>query len=336
MQKSELVNNPLANIKNRQQQESAMLALLSRTAYRLHEITAAGWTATGEAKGGKIAFVDGGNASIVKAPAAELQRIRTATVAVNGKKLAEVAQKEGYLLAKLQPDSSGRLHFSARLTDSTLGISNSNVEGLNGVDGELTKFCEAARRIAEIKAAENIVKKLNCGFAVLDGTLETFSENEKKAMDGLFAAAAEKKVVIGAVAKTCSLVTDSGESLIEAAGKASSGKEGYLIVAEGASARHNAVVAVARLNSSSAYLFRIEAATKEDLEKLLPELRSQSNDLAFPGYPYGLIMADRFARISDNDTDVTKAKIRATADDETRKLLRQEKALDAHSILDSM
>ncbi len=312
-----------------------MHALLSRAAYRLHEITAAGWMPIGEAKTDKIAFVDGGNAPIIKTPAAELQRIRTAAVVTSGKKLTEVAQKEGYILAKLQPDSSGRMHFSARLTDSTLEISNSDIEGASN-GNELTKFCEAARRIAEIKAAESAVRKLEGGFAVLDGTLEAFSENEKKALEGLFAAAAARKAIIGAVAKTCSLLADSGEPLIEAAERASSGKEGYILVAEGKSERHSAAVAVARLNASSNYLFRIEAADSSELGKLVAALKPQSNDLAFPGYPYGLIMADRFARISDSDADVTKAKIRATADGETRKLLQSEKALDAHRILDSM
>ncbi|MBI2176239.1 hypothetical protein HYU40_02715 [Candidatus Woesearchaeota archaeon] len=313
-----------------------MLALLGTAAYRLHEITAAGWMPIGEAKGGKIAFVDGGNSPIIKTPAAELQRIRTAAVATSGKKLTEVAQKEGYILARLQPDSSGKLHFNAKLTDSTLEIGSSDIEGISSKENELTKFCEAARRIAEIKTAESAVKKLDGGFAVLDGTLEAFSENEKKALEGLFSAAAEKDVIIGAVAKTCSLLTSNGEPLIEAAERTSSGKDGYVLVAEGISERHNAAVAVAKLNKSANYLFRVEAATAEDLKKLLPELKSQSNDLAFPGYPYGLIMADRFARVSDNDADVTKAKIRATADGETRKLLQSEKALDAHSILDSM
>lgn len=313
-----------------------MLALLGRTAYRLHEITAAGWMPIGEAKGGKIAFVDGGNSQIIKTPAAELQRIRTAAVITSAKKLTEVAQKEGYLLAKLQPDSSGKLHFNAKLTDSTLEISNSDVEGINIGGNELAKFCEAARRLAEIKAAESAVKKLDGGFAVLDGTLEAFAESEKEALEGLFAAADDRNITIGAVAKTCSLMADSGEPLIEAAERISSGKEGYILVAEGISERHNAAVAVARLNSSASHLFRAEARSANDVGKLLAALKNQSNDVAFPGYPYGLIMADRFARISDNDTDVTKAKIRATADGETRKLLQSEKALDAHSILDRM
>ncbi len=313
-----------------------MFALLSRTAYQLREITAAGWMAIGEAKGGKIAFVDGGNSSIIKTPAAELQRIRTAAVVISGKKLTEVVQKEGYLLAKLQPDSSGKLHFNAKLTDSTLEISNSYIEGISSRDNELTKFCEAARRIAEIKAAESAVKKLDGGFAVLDGTLEAFTENEKKALEKLFAAAADKNVTIGSVAKTCSLITNNGEPLISAADGISEGKDGYIIIAEGICERHRAAVAVAKLNSSSHYLFRIEAATAEDLKKLLPELKRQSNDVAFPGYPYGMLMADRFARISDNDAEIAKSKIAATANAEMKELLRQEKALDAHDVLDEM
>ena len=47
-------------------------------------------------------------------------------------------------------------------------------------------------------------------------------------------------------------------------------------------------------------------------------------------------MADRFARVSNNEADITRAKIRATADAGMKKLLKQEKALDAHGILDGM
>ncbi|MBI2143107.1 hypothetical protein HYU20_02080, partial [Candidatus Woesearchaeota archaeon] len=159
---------------------------------------------------------------------------------------------------------------------------------------------------------------------------------EMKAMKELMAAAAENNVIIGAVAKTCSLLTNSGESLTSAADAISGGKEGYIVVAEGMTERHKAAVAVARLNSSSSYLFRIEAATAEDLKKLLPELKSQSNDLAFPGYPYGMLMADRFARISNADAELTKTKVRATAAAEVKALLKHEKALNAHRILDRM
>lgn len=320
-----------------------MFALLSRTAYRLHEIGAAGWGTIGEAEGEKIAFVDGGNASIIRNPTAEMQRIRTAAVTTEKNKLTTAAQKEGYLLARLEPDSSGKIQCRAKLTESTLEISGNELSSIglespwNGEStAALTKFCEAARRVAEINAAMNAARRQRGGFIVLDGTLEAFNAAEMRAMNEMMAAAADNKVIIGAVAKTCSLLTNGGEALTSAADAISEGKKGYVVVAEGVTERHKAAVAVARLNSSSSYLFRIEAATAEDLKKLLPELKSQSNDIAFPGYPYGMLMADRFARISNADAELTKTKMRATATAEVKALLKREKALNAHSILDRM
>ena len=320
-----------------------MKALFSKSGYRLHSIATEGWAVIGAAENSRAAFVDGGNASIIKTPVAEMQRIRTAVVVTAGKKMAEVRQKEGCLLAKLEPDSSGKIQCRAELAESTLEISSEDLSGI-GIEsrenGEstaaLTKFCEKARRIAEISAATNAAKRQREGFIVLDGTLEAFNAAEMKAMKELMAAAASNNAVIGAVAKTCALLTDNGESLTSAADGISEGKEGYIIVAEGISERHRAAVAVAKLNRHSSYLFRIEAATAEDLKKLLPELKRQSNDLTFPGYPYGLIMADRFARISNADTELTKTKMRATADADVKALFKREKALNAHRILDSM
>ncbi|MBI2143158.1 hypothetical protein HYU20_02345, partial [Candidatus Woesearchaeota archaeon] len=173
-----------------------MFALLSRTAYRLHEIGTAGWGTIGEAEGGKIAFVDGGNSSVIKTPAAELQRIRTAVVTTEKNRLTGATQKEGYLLAKLQPDSSGKIQCRAELTESTLEISSNELSSIglespgNGEStAALAKFCETARRIAEIRAAVNAAIRQRGGFIVLDGTLGAFNAAETKAMKELMAAA---------------------------------------------------------------------------------------------------------------------------------------------------
>ena len=326
-----------------------MLALLNRTAYRLHEITASGWIRIGKAENSgnnRMAFVDGGNSSIIKTPAAELQRIRTAAVATENNKLTEAIQREGYLLAKLGSDEAGRIRCKPELTESTLEIGNGDLNGIpceiagtGENNASLVKFCETARKLAELKAAHTAARRQKSRFIVLDGTLEAFSETEEKAMGSLFAAAKENSAIVGAVAKTCTLLTDSGKPLLEAVGELGE-KEGYLIIAEGLSEKHNAAVAIAKLNSSASYLFRIEAANKDELAQLVAALKEQSNDLSFPGYPYGLIMADRFARISNNEAELSKARIRAAADNklsnELKNLMRQTKAMDAHDVLDRM
>ncbi|MBI2580653.1 hypothetical protein HYV85_02495 [Candidatus Woesearchaeota archaeon] len=331
-----------------------MLALMNRKVYKLYDLSKDKWIPIAAARGNSAVtvFVDGGNASLVSTPTAELQRLRTAAVAVAAGRIASVRQNEGDIIVRVAVDGE-KVAYATELFDSGLELSQESKslafekseiaisEGSNATAAG--KAAEAVRRLAEIAAAKAAVKELadrhgwhygGRKIVIVDGALETFSEKESRAMNDLAAAAKGTDVILGSVAKTCALLTDTGESLIAAAERLAEGKEGYIIVAEGLNERHRAAVAVAKLNTSAGYLFRVEAANGSELGELVAALAMQSNDLAFPGYPYGLIMADRFARISGNDAEITKSKIAATANAEVKALLKDEKALNAHSILD--
>ncbi|HIG98767.1 TPA: DNA double-strand break repair nuclease NurA [Candidatus Woesearchaeota archaeon] len=317
-------------------EDKAPYALLNGKEYSLYPLEKEGWKPIGDSTGNaNAAFVDGGNACIVKAPAAELHRVRTAVAITRGKRLVKVEKQEGFVLATAEI-ADGRESYTARILPEPGKEASSTLRfGAGEITSQtpLTKAAEATRKTMEIAAALQALKHLKGGFLLLDGTLEALTGKEKECVTNLALAAAGNGVVHGSVAKTCSILASNGDSLIGAADSVSGGEAGYILVAE---RRHREAVAIARLNRSSQHLFRIEAPTHEHLKKLLPELKAQSNDLAFPGYPYGLIMADRFARVSNNEADITRAKIRATADAGMKKLLKQEKALDAHGILDGM
>ena len=333
--------------------------MLSGKDYRLYEVKKENWQPiAAEETSPVIAFVDGGNAELLKTPAANLHRIRTAVVFVARNKLIRVRQKEGYILVKAtvkqaEGQASSKVTYKAEFFDSDLDETSAgknkaaefNSWELSTDENNshaLNKAAESVRRLCEISAVRWAVKELakNEGnakkFVVTDGTLEAFFEKEKNEMAPLYAEAKENDIAVGAVAKTCSLLTESGESLIAAAEAISNGQEGYAVIAKGLMEKHTAAVAIAKLNNSALHFFRIEATNSSELSKLVAALKMQSNDLAFPGYPYGLIMADRFARVSEHDTGLMKAKIRATAGAEVKALLKDEKALDAHSILDRM
>lgn len=316
-----------------------MRAFLSANRYGLYDLKKESWKPIAAVDGmPEIAFVDGGNACIVRTPAAELHNIRTAVVVVSGKKITAVKQKEGYVLARVQV-AEGKLKCIAEIFDSNLDY-NGNLEieayaAGNGQETPLGKAAETVRKLSELAAARKAAGMLRGEnkFVILDGALETFSSEEKKEMEALRAEAAVRNVKLGAVAKTCSLLTDKGESLIDEIAKIAQGT-GCIQIAEGRSESHHALISVAKLNDSSSHLFRVETA--DSLKEIVSALALQSNDLAFPGYPYGLVMADKFARVSEAETELLKAKTRATATSETRQMLTAEKALDAHSILDNM
>jgi hypothetical protein len=318
-------------------------ALLDKTSYTVYDLKKESWKKLEGIDDATlaVAFVDGGQCEIFRSPAAELHRIRTAVVIISGNKMVSARQKEGFALATSKVENEKQRHivefFDSNL-DCNLKIELDKQEHNAENDTGLSKAAGTARRLSEIAAAKWALHELPMiqdKILVLDGTLETFSDKELDELNSLIDLAAEKKTIIAALAKTCTLLTDSGEPLISAAARISTGK-GYLLAAVGTSQHHESVVGIAKLNDSSKHLFRVESATESQLMKALSCLTSQSNDLTFPGYPYGLIMVDRFARISNADMDLTKQQIMATAGPKLRALMKQGMAMDAHSILDRM
>ncbi len=341
------------SIKETTRTEAPQLALLNKNNYQLHEIKRDNWKAIPAGSESAIAFVDGGNAEVVKTPAAELHRIRTAVIFTYSNKMAKARQKEGYLLARAVVGSNGKVSCEAEFFESSLDKisdggsaikieSNELADAIpeNDTSAALGKAAGDIRRLCEIAAAKWAAKELGKNktaekLVVLDGTLEAFTETERKEILQLIAEAKESNAAVGALAKTCSLLTTSGDSVIAATENIAK-ESGYLCLANGKTGKHNAAVAVARLNSNSSHLFRVESAG--DVKELLSALKSQSNDLAFPGYPYGLIMADRLARISNNESELLKTKITAmaAASSKLKMLISHAKSLDAHGVLDRM
>ena len=41
----------------------------------------------------------------------------------------------------------------------------------------------------------------------------------------------------------------------------------------------------------------------KDVEMIVNQIANNAKDVVFPGYPYGLILADKFARISNNEKE---------------------------------
>jgi hypothetical protein len=86
-----------------------------------------------------------------------------------------------------------------------------------------------------------------------------------------------------------------------------------------------------KLHERARHVFLVHGAHKEQLAILC----KHSEDCVFPGYPYGLILADRLARVSKEEAVALKVQARAILKD-LRALELAEAAIDSHSILDSM
>ena len=102
------------------------------------------------------------------------------------------------------------------------------------------------------------------------------------------------------------------------------------------------VIFVSRLNPIADRVFRVELQREEyeqlgtsGVEEIFSKLCQNSCDASFPGYPYGLIDADRFARVSYDEIGYYRGLIisHIAKNGNGSKFLSHIHSGDAHSIL---
>ena len=208
-----------------------------------------------------------------------------------------------------------------------------------------------SRRFSELVLAKSVVEnELESGDVILlDGTLQTAFPNEYAYLDELSHAAQKKGVILAVLSKTSALFTDTGYSLLGALDKLSVEKgitsEWYYTIAEGTSKDHFVFILGVKLNAISERIFRLEiqrdqflSLDERELNEILTQLVRNSTDYSFPGYPYGLIDADRFARVTSSEREhyfaILRSQMAATGTWE--KFYRHVKATDAHGLLNKL
>ena len=115
-------------------------------------------------------------------------------------------------------------------------------------------------------------------------------------------------IVICALSKTCELFTDKGNSILSLLNEIQPDKEWYYYPITKTNQKYE--ILFIKLNEKSKYIFRLDVLNKDmgKVEQVLSLLKSNSKDPVFLGYPYGLIEADRFARISNEELELLKTK----------------------------
>ena len=120
---------------------------------------------------------------------------------------------------------------------------------------------------------------------------------------------------------TCTLLTASGNNPAILLSKISpSGCWSYKITEN---------IFFTKLHDRSKHVFRFEGD-----KNFLPYLIGQSKDAVFLGYPYGLILADKLARVSNQERK--SLMMRLLLDKENKDLVDHLSAINAHDILDNL
>jgi hypothetical protein len=134
---------------------------------------------------------------------------------------------------------------------------------------------------------------------------------------------------VPSIAKTSDVLTSYGRPIAQALSElAGSGTWVAACHQENAMAKMPSV-AIAKLHDASTHVFLVESMTAS----VLSTLKHWSCDLAFPGYPYPLVLADQLARVTNQERDAHRAIL--LADPALAKLLRAElRASDAHDVFE--
>ena len=106
---------------------------------------------------------------------------------------------------------------------------------------------------------------------------------------------------------------------------------------------HKAVMLAVKLHPRSKHVFRFEilnsqAEEMRNFNGIVGLLARNASDLTFPGYPYGLIEADRIARVRDEEVEPFRIQLLSALSGlgAWRELEAFIHAMDAHSVIDGI
>ena len=317
-----------------------------------------------------IAFVDGGRAELLAAPNFAVGLNRVYFCLFKGDKRIEPAKLPSRIdyyticyatttgnqivykteLVPIKEEWKDYLPNAADLEidsfDHTLVVGNQRIA--------ISRILDVAREFSEWLFSKIIIEKeLQRGDVIVrDGTLQTFITHESKYANEAYEVAKRKGVYYTALSKTSTLFTDTGQPLfssIQLLSESSALKDSawyyYPIVAI-THPDHEAEMFAVKLHQNSDYVFRFEILrdqiTKHNLgeaEQIISSLAANSRDVGFPGYPYGLIDADRFARVSMNEKTANEFQLRAilSSDKEVwENISKFIRSSDAHEVLNKL
>ena len=295
----------------------------------------------------KIAFLDGGNLPLIKAPSFSVHFARVYHNCFNGAERVNLGlpQKIEFFIVvsgfggddvkyktslipldennrKYLPDEKDLIFDSY---DSTMTTGGQQIE--------ISRIGEVARSFAEWKMAAFVNRELKtrgspevnlCAGSlksepcvgdlfVRDGTLHAPYTNESKYADEAYKEAEKNGVLFCGVSKTSQLYTTTGLPLVVAIGRLARQNHikapGYYTnIVEITDPAHRADLSFARFHARAENTFRVEILKCQEAhrDKIMSALAESSKDLSFPGYPYGLIDADKNARVSYDELNALR------------------------------
>ena len=256
---------------------------------------------------GNVLFIDGGNAELCRSSDFAVHFVRLCGVALSKKKVID--RREGFVLADVRNSCIDVRFFGLDVYDR-LSFDSEDFQDVS---------CAAltARKIAEIELARRLLK--HADLIVLDGSLRSKNKYEHAYLNALVDDAKKLGKIVCGLSKTTS-DPERGKLISD------------LVKREGCWIYQDREVFFVKLNKKSRYVFQLDVA-KEYAKEVAEELMNFSSDASFLGYPYGLILAHRFAKVEEREKGYLTALFEARAGKEWEWIRDKLKAVDAHDNL---
>lgn len=317
----------------------------------------------------KLGFVDGGTASILNGADFNISLNRVAGIIFEKGKVKKLIRTpdlvEFYSATVLESLSDGKLAYITKLfpreqsfrlylprNDINVTLDEARMKyGLRFMPN-IQSFGGEAMRFAEWSYATKFVEdELKEGdIFIRDGSLQTGFPNESSLAKDLYSLAKNKQVYITGLSKSCRLITENGDALmplIEMIGNSQYPEEKwyYHPIKQMTEADNMADVYFVKLHEKGRSPFRFDIyveqsknLTQNQKEDIISNIALNSNDLSFPGYPYGLIKADFLSRVGVREIEPQKIQLLSQFDSEiyNKFIIPRIRAVDAHDILNSI
>lgn len=298
-----------------------------------------------------MAFVDGGNNTILEAPRFSLQVNRVYFNLFKGK---ERQRPSSRIPEKIEFFSYLSVHDSENGEVGKVKIFPLSEEHRKylPMEEDLTvtlpgppdfyqrsRMFSVARRFAEWSFSTRIIEEeLDDGdILVKDGSLDTSFEGERIYLHRILKAADKIGVNLAGLSKTCTLPTPTGNSLIASIRKLAKDKNyerWYHLLKPKEVKGHLIKIMIVKLHELSDYIFRLDLFGKDDEAEIISAIGENTVDPTFPGYPYGLIDADLNARVRMDEVKMYKASILSGLPEDVLEELKYHiRAVDAHEKL---
>lgn len=295
-----------------------------------------------------MVFIDGGSSEIIYSNSLSLYLVRIAYVKYNGFECTKKGTEDFFVHSKYDA-TRGKL----KLVSSVIPLSKNKIgtklyfdvddetlcDGLANV--KISKLGGVIRRLFELKFARQLIDDLSPGdIIVLDGSLQSMVTYEKTYVDSLLDKAQRNEVLITALSKTSSMLTNSGKSLSVALDEFTSDtdfekqKWFYHPLVDFNDDDYIADLSIVKLHKRAKNYFVLEMNKRQKYvhrEKVIGYLSMLSSDPVFFGYPYPLIKVDELARVTNEDANYIRMRFAQGLDVDSL-----EKDANAHAILDSI